>query len=205
MPAIPHVFRRNATYYWRRRLCPCAQSINRILSFSLHTRDGRLERERSAFLTATSERLLAAWRSELLTHDEITAIMRDEADRHSSRLRENVIKARFEGFDAPFDGETCDRLMAEVYSMLARKGWHGNWTAEELGKLTEAGFTPKMKFEMARMLVDLSRDMTMEGSETHLISILDRLAYRADYDRVELGQAENAYFLTRAAVLKQKV
>ena len=49
--------------------------------------------------------------------------------------------------------------------MLARKGWHGNWTAEELGKLTEAGFTPKMKFEMAKMLVALRRDMTMEGRE----------------------------------------
>ena len=90
MPAIPHVFRRNATYYWRRRLSPCPQSINRILSFSLHTRDGRLARERSAFLTATSERLLAARRSGLLTHDEIIAIMRDEADQYSSGPRENV-------------------------------------------------------------------------------------------------------------------
>ena len=204
MPAIPHVFRRNATYYWRRRLCPCADSINRILSFSLHTRDGRLARERSAFLTATSERLLAARRSGLLTHDEITAIMRDEADQYSSRLRENVIKARFEGFDAPFDGETCDRLMAEVYAMLARKGWHGNWTAEELGKLTEAGFTPKMKFEMAKMLVALRRDMTPEGREAYLEPMLIKHAPRYDYERVDFGQAENAYFRARAAVLKQK-
>ena len=69
--------------------------------------------------------------------------------------------------------------------LLARKGWHGNWTVEKLDKLTEAGFTPKMKFEMARMLVALRRDMTMEGRETHLISILDRIAYRADSSRYE--------------------
>ena len=140
----------------------------------------------------------------MLTHDEITAIMRDEADQYSSRLRGNVIKARFEGFDAPFDGETCDRLMAEVYSMLARKGWHGNWTAEELGKFTEAGFTPKMKFEMAKMLVALRRDMTPEGREAYLEPMLIKHAPRYDYDRMDFGQAENAYLRARAAVLKQK-
>ena len=204
MPAIPHVFRRNATYYWRRRLCPCPQSINRILSFSLHTRDGRLARERSAFLTATSERLLAARRSGLLTHDEIIAIMRDEADQYSAKLRENVSIARFEGLDAPFDGETCERLMAEVYALLARKGWHGNWTAEDLQLLDAKGFTQKMKLEMVKMLVALRRDMTPEGREAYLEPMLWKHAPRADYDRVDFGEAENAYFRARAAVLKQK-
>ncbi len=76
MPAIPHVIRRGAIYYWRRRLPPLSPCKARVITLSLHTADARLARQKAAFLTAQSQHPFEKARRGMLNDTEITTIMR---------------------------------------------------------------------------------------------------------------------------------
>ncbi len=55
MTGIPHVIRRGAIYYWRRRLPPLDRCKARLITLSLNTANHGLPRNARPHLTAKSQ------------------------------------------------------------------------------------------------------------------------------------------------------
>ena len=95
MPAIPHVIRRGAIYYWRRRLPRSTHCARRLITLSLETADPRRARQKAAWLTARSQHAFERAREGMLNETEIKAIMRlaalDIEERYKASHLESLV------------------------------------------------------------------------------------------------------------------
>jgi hypothetical protein len=101
MPAIPNVIRRGAIYYWRRRLPKSAANglgcKQVILSISLCTADSGIARRKGARMTAISLDVFEYGRQNMVTQEQLTNIMRHQAQMRYQDLTEQAALERANG------------------------------------------------------------------------------------------------------------
>ena len=121
MPAIPHVIRRGAIYYWRRRL-PTALAQTRksaTLILGLRTSDSRRARFLAGQVNALVDlHFLPAVMHQRLNQKQIQTIFRDVFTRHLDKLEGLAACDRMEaGFDAE-DSRRSNRVTGWAYRLL---------------------------------------------------------------------------------------
>jgi hypothetical protein len=101
MPAIPNVIRRGATYYWRRLLPKSAANglgcKPVLLSISLFTADSGIARQKGARMTAISLDVFEYGRQNMVTQEQLTNIMRHQAQIRYQDLTEQAALERANG------------------------------------------------------------------------------------------------------------
>ena len=129
MPAIPHVVRRGAVYYWRRRI-PAGLAESRgsaTLLLGLRTRDPRQARYRAAEITALADLwFFPAVMNQRLNQPQLQNIFREVFTRHLDKLEAVAARERIEPkFDAA-DSRRSDRIVGWTYRLLETRG---NWAS----------------------------------------------------------------------------
>jgi integrase len=125
VPAIPHVIRRGAVYYWRRRL-PAALAQTRksaTLILGLRTSDSRRARFLASQVTALVDlHFLPAVMNQRLNQKQIQTIFRDVFTRHLDKLEAVAARERMDpAFDAE-DSRRSDRVTGWAYRLLETRG-----------------------------------------------------------------------------------
>jgi hypothetical protein len=115
VPAIPHVIRRGAVYYWRRRLPSALAESPRsgTLLFGLRTRDPRRARFLAGQITALADRLFVDAMDQRLDHSQLQTLMSDNGVTCSMSRSGNVWdNAAMESF---FSSLKTERVRRQVY------------------------------------------------------------------------------------------
>lgn len=126
MPAIPHVIRRGAAYYWRRRVPSAFAESQRsaTLVLALGTRDPNRARKLAAQINAVADLYLfpALMDQPRLTQRQLQAIFRKVFDQHLDKLEAVAAREKQEeGYDVA-DAKRSDRVTGWVYRLLEWRG-----------------------------------------------------------------------------------
>lgn len=149
MSMIPHVFRRGAIYYWRRRL-PCDGRCRMgCVSVSLRTADTRLARMKAISLTARSLADFEQVRRGMLSREQINAVIRIKARQVDEELTAQLVHDQING-GLPSEGmmglawDQHATVMAETNRRRASALADKSPTAGEIEILKARGWTPQM-------------------------------------------------------------
>ena len=160
MPAIPHVIRRGAIYYWRRRLpAPLAESRkSATLLLGLRTSDSRRARFLAGQVTALVDlHFFPAVMNQRLNQKQIQTIFRDVFTRHLDRLEGVAARERMEpGFDAE-DSRRSDRVMGWAYRLLETRGGAAASTRAAGRRCSPTAWSEAAVAEVAAMLAMMRR------------------------------------------------
>ncbi len=125
MPAIPHVIRRGAAYYWRRRL-PATLAQTRksaTLILGLRTSDSRRARFLAGQVTALVDlHFLPAVMNQRLSQKQIQNIFREVFTRHLDKLDAVVARERRDPDFNAEDSRRSDRVTGWAYRLLEIRG-----------------------------------------------------------------------------------
>jgi hypothetical protein len=153
MPAIPNVIRRGAIYYWRRRLPKSAATSlgckQVLLSISLCTADSGIARRKGARMTAFSLDVFEYGRQNMVTQEQLTNIMRHEAQRLYQDLTEQAAFDRANGGLESIDKfglnpKAFAQVMAETNRRRAGVMKDLRPDAPEVSALKAIGWTDRM-------------------------------------------------------------
>ncbi|WP_158806909.1 DUF6538 domain-containing protein [Beijerinckia sp. L45] len=165
MPAIPHVIRRGAVYYWRRRLPSALAESPRsgTLLFGLRTRDPRRARFLAGQITALADRLFVDVMDQRLDHSQLQTIFRSAFTRHLDKLEAVVARERVApDFDAE-DSRRSDQVMAWVYRLLETRGATAHVDDCARAQMAESGVDDRSIAEVDLMLDAMRKnDMACE-------------------------------------------
>jgi integrase len=210
MTGIPHVIRRGAIYYWRRRLPPSLPPRCKagLITLSLKTADSRLARQRAAYLTARSQQPFEKVRRGMLTETEFKAIMRLAA----IEIEEVYKKDHLEGLIA---GDLPPKDMAGlVFSEHARvesefnrrRASHAPLSAlagNEKAALLAMGWTEAMVRALDAKLVLAAEFSTFDLEKPGFEAIAKKAGIERYLSEAELYQVHQAVARARAVVMKR--
>ena len=160
MPAIPHVIRRGANYYWRRRLpAPLAESRgSATLILGLRTSNSRRARFLAGQITALVDlHFFPAVMNHRLTPQQIQSIFRDVFTRHLDKLAGVAARDRMDpAFDAE-DSQRSDRVMGWAYRLLETRGGAASVDPRGRAAMLADGMDEADVAEVAAMLAMMRR------------------------------------------------
>lgn len=208
MTGIPHVIRRGAIYYWRRRLPPLDRCKARLITLSLNTANPRIARQRAAHLTAKSQQPFEKVRRGMLTDTEFKAIMRLAA----IEIEEAYKKDHFENLMAgevpqkdiaglAFDEHA--RVASEFNRRRARLIPLGALTGQETTAFLASGWTEAMIRALDAKLAFAAEFSTFDLEKPEFEAIAKNAGIERALSDSELYQVHQAVARARAVVLKR--
>jgi hypothetical protein len=208
MTGIPHVIRRGAIYYWRRRLPPLDRCKARLITLSLNTANPRIARQRAAHLTAKSQQPFEKVRRGMLTDTEFKAIMRLAA----IEIEEAYKKDHFENLMAgevpqkdiaglAFDEHA--RVASEFNRRRARLIPLGALTGQETTAFLASGWTEAMIRALDAKLAFAAEFLTFDLEKPEFEAIAKNAGIERALSDSELYQVHQAVARARAVVLKR--
>jgi integrase len=177
MPAIPHVVRRSAIYYWRRRVpAPLAKSRgSATLILGLRTSDPRRARVLAGQITALVDlHFFPAIMNQRLSHKQIQQIFREVFTRHLDKLDAVVARERMEpDFDAEASRRS-DRVVGWAYRLLETRGAAANVDLRAQQAMRADGMSEADMGEVAAMLGTMQRQKTAAEQPGRLQAAVER-------------------------------
>ncbi len=200
MPAVSHVFRRGAVYYWRRRI-PAAPDAGPgcVLILSLGTKDQDEARRLAAALTHMSETVLEEARRGRLTPSEAQAIMLAVALEQIETLKRAAIADRALNRPEPMSGERADRILGAAYRLLAERGGGARLAEDETEFLRSCHLPPSENFQVATMLEVLRRQNKAPPPNWKVERLLGEHAPNVERTPVAYVEALHAFYRGKAA------
>ena len=199
MPAIPHVTRRGAIYYWRRRLpVEFAQSKkSTTLLLGLRTSDSRRARFLASQITALVDlHFLPAIMNQHLSQQQIQSIFRDVFTRHLSKLELVVARERMEPDFNAEDSRRFDRLMGWVYRLLETRGRAAAVDPRARDAMTADGLGEADIDEVAALLSMMQRQRQAAEPPERLAAIVEGVG--GEPNPVNLGLAQEQIYRAMA-------
>ncbi|NEU15072.1 tyrosine-type recombinase/integrase, partial [Methylobacterium sp. BTF04] len=148
MPAIPHAYRRGATYSWRRRIPqPLCQFCKvEALIVSLGTRDPRRARFLAGQLTAHSDDLFQRAMTYtdtdiVMTRRQLDGVFRESLLAHLDKLDRVAAAERADPNFDPDDSRRCDQRMGWVFRLIAGRGAAAVVDQATAAKMAEQGLS----------------------------------------------------------------
>ena len=157
MPAVSHVFRRGAVYYWRRRIIGVPAGDAVVVVVSLGTKDQDVARRRGAALTHMSEQLFEEIRLANLSPEAARAILTAAALEQSDLLARAATADRARSEPEPMSGARADRVVGAVYKLLAERGTSAQLDADSAAFLARCGLPAAEAFQVQATLDVLRR------------------------------------------------
>lgn len=208
MTGIPHVIRRGAIYYWRRRLPPLDRCKARLITLSLKTADSRIARLRAAHLTARSQQPFEKVRWGMLTDTEFKAIMRLAAMEIEEVYRKEHFESLMAGEVPPKDiaglafGEHA-RVASEFNRRRASLLPLGALTGQEMTVFLASGWTEAMIRALDAKLVLAAEFSTFDLEKPEFEAVAKNAGIERALSEPELYQVHQAVARARAVVLKR--
>jgi hypothetical protein len=171
MPAIPHVVRRGAVYYWRRRIpARLAESSKPgVLLLGLRTSDPR----RARFLGGQVSELVDACffpfaMTRRLSHQQLQQIFREVLTRHLDKLDAvAAAERRAKRFD-PEESRRLDRVMGWVYRLFETRGGDAAVDARAVEQMKADGMSEASVAEVAQTLATMRAQNVAASSAARL-------------------------------------
>lgn len=208
MTGIPHVIRRGAIYYWRRRLPPSACCKPRLITLSLNTANPRIARQRAAHLTAKSQQPFEKVRRGMLTDTEFKAIMRLAAieiedvykkDHFENLMAGEVPQKDIAGLAFGEHARVASEFNRRRASLLPLSALTGQETAAFLA----SGWTEAMIRALDAKLVLAAEFSTFDLEKPEFEAIAKKAGIERALSEPELYQVHQAVARARAVVLKR--
>ncbi len=200
MPAVLHVLRRGAVYYWRRRF-PAAPGSGPggVLIVSLGTKDQDEARRLSAVLTHMSEPILAGVRRGELSRTQAQAIMLAVAQEQIETLKRAAIADRARSRPEPMSGARADRILGAAYKLLAERGRAATLGSQDEEFLLSCGLAPTETLQVQTMLEVLRRQKKAPAPDWTIERLLARHAPDVEMTALARTAAETAFYRAKAA------
>jgi len=200
MPAVCHVLRRGAVYYWRRRF-PAAPGIGPggVLIVSLGTKNQDEARRLAAALTHMSGPLLEEARRGELAPAEAQAIMLAVALEQIETLKRAAIADRALSRPEPMSGPRADRVLGAAYKLLAERGRTATLGSQDDEFLRSCGLSPTETLQVRTMLEVLRHQKKAPPPNWKIDSLLSQHAPDVDMTAVARTAAETAFYRGKAA------
>ena len=190
MPAIPHVIRRGAVYYWRRRL-PAALAESRgsaTLLLGLRTRDPRRARLLGCQVSALADLFLTDPMTQRLSQAQIQALFRNVFTRHLDKLEAVVARERVEpDFDAG-ESRRSDLVMAWVYRLLETRGSSAGVDERALAQMRDSGLSDATIAEVGGMLDAMRKNKLAVERPDRLKALVEEAGGEASPMNLALAQ-----------------
>ncbi len=191
MPAIPHVVRRGAVYYWRRRMPARLAESKRsaTLLLGLRTSDPRRARVLAAEITALADLcFFPALMNRRLSPSQIQTIFRETFTNHLDKLDAVVARERMErNFDAE-DSRRSDRVTGWVYRLLETRG---NWASVDERSRTAMraeGMSEADVGEVAAMIAVMQKQNLAAEPPKRLKAMVEKVGGEASRLNLALAQ-----------------
>ncbi|MGO9770307.1 MAG: DUF6538 domain-containing protein [Roseiarcus sp.] len=200
MPAVCHVLRRGAVYYWRRRF-PAAPGTGPggVLIVSLGTKNQDEARRLAAALTHTSEPLLEEARRGELSPAEAQAIMLAVALEQIETLKRAAIADRALSRPEPMSGARADRILGAAYKLLAERGRTATLGSQDDAFLRSCGLAPTEALQIQTMLEVLRHQKKAPAPSWKIERLLAEHAPDVEMTAVARTAAETAFYRGKAA------
>ena len=194
MAAAAHLLRRNAVYYWRRKipaaLVVCANRSHLLLS--LRTCDPNQARSLAAQLDALLDDVTTMPEAPFLTRAQLDGMLRDVLTRHLAKLERVAAVAKLAPDFDRGEAERDDRLAAWVYRLLDAQGANAAVTDADRAAILADGLGAP---DLRRVIDHLARlqDDGLVPTKPHLLRPL-LAAQNAAPTALNLAQAQQIYF-----------
>jgi hypothetical protein len=135
-----HLVRRQAVYYFRRRLPKVVQGRNPAhVFFSLRTRDPVRARRLASYVSAAFEDLVMSAETHFLTKTQLDGLLRAVVETHLAKLDRVAAAAKSDaGFDAA-EAERQDKIVGWAYGLLYAQGDNAVVRDQDRAMIREAG------------------------------------------------------------------
>ncbi len=206
MPSIPHVERRGAVYYWRRRLpAPLSKSLNGShLVLSLGTKEPAVARQLAAILDGEAMAMASAAQptgeaDHRLSAGQLKGMFAQAAKEHLVRLQRVAQADRLAPDFSVEDSRQTDHNMAHVYRLLAAGGAKAAVTAVVKADLLKAGLNEQRIAIVGGMLDVMRLSLGTQAHRAKLEALLAGIGGVAS--PINLGLAKTTKFRAIAATL----
>jgi hypothetical protein len=203
MPAISHVVRRGAIFYWRRRIpAALAESCkSATLLLGLRTSDSRRARFLVGQITALVDlHLLPAAMSNGLTQSQLQTIFREVFARHLDKL--DVVATR-DRREADFDLEAnrrSERIVGWAHRLLETRGLSATVDERAKAQMRLNDMKDDEIAETGEMLAELRRLKFVPDSENRLAGLVEKaggepstMNFALAQEQIYRGMAEAAF------------
>ena len=214
MPAVYHLSRRGAVYYWRRRLPSGHAALPLgVIAISTGTKDQDDARRIGALLTLMSQDLFEQIKRGHLTPDETKAILVAVARQHAVRLAQCAVDARGASDGALIKvlerisgekntlpvGENTDRIVGAMYRLLSERGRDAELTDQDGPFLESCGLSLTDSGSVAQCLNMVRNGGGVPPPVEQLRRLLQDYAPEVEPTRRTLIQTETAFYRGMAA------
>jgi hypothetical protein len=203
MAAAAHFLRRNAVYYWRRKvpmaLVDCQNRTHLLIS--LRTWSPAHARSLAVQLDAFLDDLITMPEARFLTQVQLDGMLRDVLTRHLAKLERVAAVAKLEpGFDRR-QAEDDDRRTAWVYRLLDAQGPNAIVTDSDRDAIPADGFDQNDLKSIIDHLARLQDDGLVPTKPHILRPLLE--AQNAEPTATNLAQAQQVYLRGMRLALQQ--
>jgi integrase len=203
MAAAAHLLRRNAVYYWRRKVpIKLVDRQNRThLLISLRTWSPTQARSLAVQLDAFLDDLMTMPEARFLTQAQLDGMLRDVLTRHLAKLERVAAVAKLEpGFDRR-QAEQDDRRAAWVYRLLDAQGPNAHVSDSDRDAILADGFGQNDLKSIIDHLARLQDDGLVPTKPHILRPLLE--AQNAEPTATNLAQAQQVYLRGMRLALQQ--
>jgi hypothetical protein len=139
MGAVQHVFRRGATYWWRRRLIKkCGESGGASVAISLRTREPLVARTIAAHLTLESDHILREGYRSMLSAQQVKSLLTTAVSHHLHKLNRLAALELADGISAS-EGRRADLIMGWALRLKAARGPSATIDSSDHAAILESG------------------------------------------------------------------
>lgn len=201
MPLAPHLVRRGAVYYWRRRLPRrlAACSNRRHVFMSLKTCSADRARALAAQLDAAFAEIAMLAETNFLSAPQLDAMLRDVIAAHSAKLDRIAAAGKT---DPHFDAAEAARMDLRIgwaYRLLDAQGSSAVMRGEDRTAMFAAGFTDADVALVDQHLALLQANHMVPTPRGKLVALIER--HGATPTPINLASAQQVYFRGLAMAL----
>ncbi|MDB5566618.1 MAG: phage integrase family protein [Tardiphaga sp.] len=173
MGAVQHVFRRGATYWWRRRLIKkSGESDLGPVAISLQTREPVVARTIAAHLTLESDRILREGHRRMLSAQQVKSLLTTAVSHHLRKLDRVAALELADGISAA-DGRRSDLIMGWALRLTAARGPNATVDFGDQAAILESGLSAEDLPEISETIALLRKQGQSEAPRAKILQMLN--------------------------------
>lgn len=183
MGAVQHVFRRRATYWWRRRLIQkCGESGRALVAISLQTREPLVARTIAAHLTLESDRILREGYRSMLSAQQVKSLLATAVSDHLRKLNRVAALELADDISAS-EGRRSELIMGWALRLKAARGPNATIDPGDHVAILESGLSQEDIAEIGETIALLRKQGHSEAPRPKILQMLSL----ADFWRCSRG------------------
>jgi hypothetical protein len=199
MGAVQHVFRRGATYWWRRRLIKkTGESGLAPIAISLQTREPLAARTIAAHLTLESDRILREGHRRMLSAQQVKTLLTMAVSNHLRKLNRVAGLELADGISV-VEGRRSDLIMGWALRLRAARGPGATIDPGDHAAILESGLSKADLTEIGQTISLLRKQSHSEAPRSKILQMLTDCG--ASQSAGDIVEAQSIVYRGQAAAL----